>query len=362
MIILNKFCMRPFDFSLILVALAGACVIAAEPPAVSYFHDESTNRYVGVELKDFKKVLVTFRFAGGPGASSRWLGDGEKKDKEISFAQTVGEEQERGTSFVARGGESKLEVSFKPGQAMPQDAGINGVYRHISEEKRLSLVKKEFEAADDYLNSLYKSAAKSWVSEDKAIITDWRNQWPALRDRWMKLVYTPSVTPAAPSPKPALGGIGKPAEAQGLEKQADYWIAQVETTGLAINFLSQPNDKLISPGWDGEYEDGFGGHVSLKLQSSGKLRINLNFSRAGDAQTGEMGGEILPQNIKSEKDKELSATFINADPEVADSAQQTRVMIRRVGHYLYLTTENAGRYTSRGWFDGIYRWMPPPPN
>jgi hypothetical protein len=136
----------------------------------------------------------------------------------------------------------------------------------------------------------------------------------------------------------------------------------VETTGLAIGFMNQPNDKLISPGWDGDYDDGFGGHVSLKLQPSGKLRINVNFSRAGDAQTGEMGGEILAENMKPSKDKELSATFINNDPEITDATQQARIKIRRVGHYLFVETEKMERYAARGWFDGIYRWMPPPPN
>ncbi|CAN5908487.1 hypothetical protein BH11VER1_BH11VER1_36900 [soil metagenome] len=354
--------MRLLNFSLILFFVSGVCGIAAESLPSSHFYDESTNRYVTLDFSDFKKVKITFRFTGSPGASSRWFGDGEKKDKEISFAQTVGEEGERGTYFIAKGGESKLEIGFKPGQATPQDAGINGVYRHITEEKRLSLAKKEADAAVDYMNTLFKTAAKGWSSEDKPVIADWRNQWPALQNKWMKLTYLPPVKSAVTPPKPAIGGINKPGEVQGPEKQADYWIAMVETTGLAINFFNQQNDKLISPGWDGDYDDGFGGHVSLKLQSSGKLRINLNFSRAGDAQTGEMGGEILPENIKSAKDRELSATFINADAEVADAAQQARVTIRRVGHYLYVATEKIERYTARGWFDGIYRWMPPPPN
>lgn len=354
--------MQLLNCSLILISLTGACAIAAESLPASHFHDESTNRYITLDFKDFKKVMVTFRFTGGPGASSRWYGDGEKKDKEIIFAQIVGEEQERGTYFIAKGGESKLEISFKPGQATPQDAGINGVYRHITEEKRLSLAKKEFEAADDYLNTLFKTAAKSGSPEDKPVIAEWRNQWPSLRDKWMKLTYMPAVKAESTPPKPVIGAVNKPAEGNSSEKQADYWIALVETTGLAINFLSQPNDKLISAGWDGDYDDGFGGHVSLKLQQSGKLRINLSFSRAGDAQTGELGGEILPQNIKAAKDKELSATFINADPEITDIAQQARVTIRRVGHYLFVGTEKTERYASRGWFDGVYRWMPPPPN
>lgn len=355
--------MRFLNFSLLLFALIGAELVAAESPSASHFYDESSGRYLTLEFKDFKKVTVTLRFTGGPGASSRWYGDGEKKDKEILFAQTVGEEQERGAYFIAKGGESKLEIGFKSGQTTPQDAGINGVYRHISEEKRLALVKKEADVAEDYLNSLFKTAAKGWASEDKPVLVAWRNQWPALRDRWMKLAYIPLANPAAPpSSKPAVGGLPKPQDSNAPDKQADYWIALVETTGLAINFLNQQNDKLISPGWDGDYDDGFGGQVSLKLQSSGKLRINLNFSRAGDAQTGEIGGEIQSENIKTGKDKELTATFVNADPEITDAAQQARIMIRRVGHFLFVETEKTERYASRGWFDGIYRWMPPPPN
>ncbi len=353
--------MRFLNFTLTLFLLSNARVIALDAVPSAHFFDESTSRYVTLDFNDFMKVKITFRFTGSPGASSRWYGDGEKKEKEIIFAQTVGEEQERGTYFVANGGESKLVIGFKTGQATPQDAGINGVYRHITEEKRFSLAKKEFDAADDHLNTLFKSASKGWVSEDKPVLAEWRNRWPALRDRWMKLVYVPPV-PVAVTPKaPGTGG-NKAVESNSPEKQADHWIALVETTGLAINFFNQPYDKLISPGWDGDYDDGFGGHVSLKLQQSGKLRINLNFSRANEGQTGELGGEIQPQNMKSGKDKELSATFIHADPEVKEEAQQAKVKIRRLGHFLMVETEKTEGYASRGWFDGIYRWMPPPPN
>lgn len=353
--------MRFFGFTLFLVFISAFAAVAAEALPSAHFFDETTNRYVTLDFKDFKKVVITIRAAGSPGSSARWFGDGEKNDKEILFAQTVGAEQERGTYFIAKGGESKLEIGFKPGQKMPQDAGINGVYRHITEEKRFSLAKKEFETADDYLNALFKTTSKNWRSEDKPVIAEWRNRWPALRDKWMKIVYAPPAS-TVESPKPTVGGINKGAETNTPDRQADYWIALTETTGMAINYFNQPVDKLISPGWDGDYDDGFGGHVSLKLQQSGKLRINLSFSRANEGQTGEMGGEILSQNIKEGKDKELTATFINADPEVTEEAQKAVVRIRRVGHFLFVETEKAGRYAARGWFDGIYRWMPPAPN
>src|SRR5689334_1976759 len=141
----------------------------AAAPVVTHYFDETTNRQAIVTEGDFGKVTLVFRFVGGPGSFGRWYGDGNRKDAEITFTQTVGEDQERGTVFVAKATETKLEVAFKPKQRMPVDAGINGTFRHISEEKRMSLAKKESAAADEALVLALKTAPKTWLGEDRSV-------------------------------------------------------------------------------------------------------------------------------------------------------------------------------------------------
>lgn len=327
------------------------------PPSETHYFDEATQRHATVANGDFGKVTLVFRFIGTPGTSSRWMGDGTRKEKEITFAQTVGEDQERGTFFIAKGGESKLEVEFKPGQRTPQDAGINGTYRHITDEKRLSLAKKESALAEDALTLAFRTAPKSWPSEDKPVAAAWKSRWPDLRNRWMGLVFKPTAAPAPVSPKTGAKNGG----ANGQIESADYWIALSETTGMALGFLGQPLDKLIPPGWDGEYDDGFGGHASLRLGRDGILRFTLSCTRgSGEGQTGELIGRIPSTALKQEKNGDLTASYQHKDTELKPEEQQAAVTLRKTGHFLFVETQYAQRYCGRAWFDGIYRWGPVP--
>lgn len=331
--------------------------VAGLPRVIHYF-DEVASRHLTVTGADFGKVVIEIRFVGA-GSSSRWFGDGTQKDKEITFAQTVGEDQERGTFFVAKGGESKLEIGYKPGQRTPQDAGINGLYRHITDEKRLSLARKESGVSDDMLGQILKAAPKSWPSEDKPVAGEWKNRWPDLLQRWMGLIFKPAAPAPAAKPLPGVGV--KADDASSPEKQADYWIARTETTNMAIGFLSVPLDKLIPPGWDGEYDDGFGGHVSLRLGRDGILRFSLTCTRgSGDGQTGELTGRIPVSALKKEKNGDFIAGYKHHDAELKPEEQQATVSLRKTGHFLFVETQYAERYRGRAWFDGIYRWGPVP--
>ena len=140
--------------------LAGSCM--AEPAPVSHFYDEAGQRYLTLRSTSTSGVEVGIRWAADPGSTAAWMGQGTRKDNQVVFAALVDEGQDRGSYFIAKGGESKMEISFRPGQKMPQDPGILGIYRRVSDEKRLQLARKEFQAADDRLNAALKTASRMW--------------------------------------------------------------------------------------------------------------------------------------------------------------------------------------------------------
>jgi hypothetical protein len=346
-----------------MVSLSGSALAA--PPATTHYFDEATNRQAVVTEADFGKLTVVIRFVGGPGSFSRWYGEGTRKDNEISFSQTVGEGQERGTEFVAKASETKLEIAFKPKQRMPVDAGINGTYRNISEEKRLSIAKKEAGAADDALAQALKTVPRTWMSEDRSMAGEWKARWPDLRSRWMSLVIKPAPPPAAsPAAKSLPGGApafgSKSTQSATPPPTADSWTALAETTGMGLAFMSQPLDKVV-PGTDGEYDDGFGGHVSLRQGTDGFLRFTLTCNRGiGEGQAGELYGRAPAEQVVKDKNGGFTASYTHKDAELKPEDQQATVKLRKAGHFLVVETQYAARYCGRAWFDGIYRWSPVP--
>ncbi|OAI55720.1 hypothetical protein AYO49_05210 [Verrucomicrobiaceae bacterium SCGC AG-212-N21] len=349
----------------LLLSLAICDSAHAAAPAVTYYFDDTSGRHAKVTENDFGKVSVEFRMTA-PGASVRWSGEGTRKDKELTFSPIVGEDQERGTVFLGKASESRLEVGYKPGQKMPVDNGINGEYRRISEDKRLSLAKKEAGVADEALAQALKTTPRNWPSESRSAAADWKGRWPDLRSRWLALVYKPTApapTPsAAPAPTKTAPPFGtKAAEPVAGAPTADYWVAHVETTANGIGFINTPLDKTVPPNWDGEYDDGFGGHVSLRLGADGDLRVNLTCSRgAGEGQTGELFLKISKAGLGKEKSGELTASHTHKDPELKPEDKQAVIKLRKTGHFVTVETQNAQRYCGRAWFDGIYRWGPIP--
>lgn len=336
----------------------------AAGPTITHYFDEASSRHATLTEGDFGKITIVFRFTGGPGSYGRWYGNGTRKEKVITFAQTVGEDQERGTSFIAKASESKLEVAFEPGQRMPVDAGINGTFRHITEEKRLSMAKKETGLAEDALAQALKTVPRTWPNEDRPVAPEWKARWPDLRNRWMDLVYKAPSPPTSPGAKSAPGKalpLGAKAETAGAPvPTADYWTALAETNGMGLAFINQPLDKLI-PNWDGEYDDGFGGHVSLRLGTDGFLRFTLSCTRgSGDGQTGELIGRIPASAVTKEKNGDLNANYTHKDAALKPEDQQATVKLRKQGHFLTVETQYAERYYGRAWFNGIYRWSPVP--
>ena len=343
-------------FLLILLATASS---HAAPPAVTHYFDEATNRYAIVKDADFGKLTIDFRYGGNPNAY--WMGEGTRKEKDIAFSQIVGEDQERGTMFVGKASESKLEVEFKPGQRMPVDAGINGSFRHITDEKRLSLAKKETAAAEDALALALKTAPKMWPGIDRSWASEWKNRWPALRDRWMGLVVPPPPPPAKPATNPPPGAAPKGAEPGTPAPTPEYWLALTGTISAGTGFINTPLDKTMPAEWDGEYDDGFGGHISLRVAPDKGLRAQLNCTRGtGDGHVADMFAKIPAAGITKEKNGDLTATYTHRDTDLKPEEPQAIIKLRKVGHFLLLETQHTQRYTNRAWFDGIYRWSPVP--
>ena len=345
---------QPLQIAVMALFLFAACGRGAE--TVAHYYDEESMRFLTLRNTSATGVEVILRPASEPGSTGIWTGQGNRKDNVVTFAAVVEEGQDRGTYFIAKGGESKMEVLFKPGQKMPQDVGILGIYRRVSDEKRLQLARKEFQAADERLHAALKEAAHNWSGADKAVPADWKARWPGLLGRWMKIAYQPpeqpkQVKPAQPFPA------GK--DAATPEKDAQYWLKLAQSTAMAYGFIQQP-PVLMSSSWDGEYDDGFGGHVSLRRAKDGKLRVNLTCTRVNENQGADLAGQISPDSVKTKNDESTaSAVFIEGD--VPDDAKEISITLKRKGGFLWLETKRkATPPGSLSWFDGIYRWSPMP--
>lgn len=326
----------------------GMAATVSASDTTDYF-DESTHRHLTLGKGEFGTTRVTVRFAGDPGSAGQWIGQGSRKDKDLTFARIVGEGEDPGTSFNAKISESKVDIAFKPDQKAPQDAGINGSYRRVSESKLLQLVKKEFQAADDRLQASLKAATKTWDRRDRAALDLWKNHWPAVRQRWINLGI-PKTTPSNPTAE----------KAAAADKTAKDWLQVAQATARGYYFIETLPDPKTGVDWDGEYDDLGGGHASLRLGKDGKLRISLANSRLEGDEAATIEATATPEQISKGKNGELVAAFDLKDPELKEPNKPLQVRLTKIGRYLHIETENAARYSGRGWFDGIYRGSPVP--
>ncbi|MCB1276881.1 MAG: hypothetical protein KDL09_09900 [Prosthecobacter sp.] len=334
--------------------LAGSCM--AEPAPVSHFYDEAGQRYLTLRSTSTSGVEVGIRWAADPGSTAAWMGQGTRKDNQVVFAALVDEGQDRGSYFIAKGGESKMEISFRPGQKMPQDPGILGIYRRVSDEKRLQLARKEFQAADDRLNAALKTASRMWPGADKPVAADWKTGWPALLSRWMKIAYQAPEPVKVKSNQPFASDKGDALP----EKDVQYWLKLAQATALAYSFAQQAPGLGSAGAWDGEYDDGFGGHVSIRRAKDGRLRVNLSCTRVNENQGADLSGQISPDAVKS-KNGESTAEAVFVEAEVPEDAKDITVSLKRAGGFLWVETKRkATPVGSLSWLDGIYRWSPVP--
>ncbi|WP_395742671.1 hypothetical protein [Prosthecobacter sp.] len=347
-------CPQPFRAIVLAFVLATAWGRGAE--TVVHYYDEEGMRYLTLRNTSATGVEVLLRNASEPGSTGIWTGQGNRKDNVVTFAAAVDEGQDRGSYFIAKGGESKMEVLFKPGQKMPQDVGILGIYRRVSDDKRLQLARKEFQAAEGRLNAALKEAPHLWAGPDKTVPGEWKARWPWLLGRWMKIAYQPpepkQVKPAQPFSS------GK--ETISPEKDAQYWLKLAQVTAVAYAFVLQAPDPKSMGAWDGEYDDGFGGHVSIRRAKDGKLRVNLSCTRVNENQGSDLAGQIPAESVKTKNDESTAgAVFIEGD--VPDDAKEISITLKRKGGFLWVETKRkVAPPGALSWHDGIYRWSPVP--
>ncbi len=347
--------LQPFQISVLAFVLLVVCGRSAETLTTAHYYDEESKRFLTLRQTSATGMEVIIRYASEPGSTGMWTGQGNRKDNLTTFAAQVEEGQDRGSYFIAKGGESKMEVLFKPGQKMPQDPGILGIYRRVSDEKRLQLARKESQAADERLNVALKEASHSWSGADKLVPADWKARWPALLGRWMKIAYQPpepaKVKPAQPFPAVK--------DAPASEKDVQYWLKLAQATAAAFGFIQQPA-VLKSSSWDGEYDDGFGGHVSIRRAKDGKLRVNMNCTRVNENQGADLVGQIPAEAVKTQND-ELIAAAVFTETDVPENAKEVSITLKRKGGFLWVETKRkATPPGSFAWFDGIYRWSEMP--
>jgi len=326
--------------------------VQAADPSVLRFYDETNMRHLSLSSEGLGSTTVTVRAASDPGNAGTWVGNGDRNDKSLLFSRIVGEGEDRGTVFLAEISESKVKIDYKPGQREPIDAGINGEYRRTSETKFLQLTKKEFQAANDRLIESLKLATKSWQTSDRPALMLWKAQWPDLRERWMNAAIEKPTLPVDPKVKTA--------QPTPTDKPAQYWIYLAQATAQAFYFVSALPDPKTGLGWDGEYDDLGGGHVSLRLSKDGKLRVSISSQRINEAEAGTLDATAPADKVMKDKNGDLSAEFTVIDPEITDPSKLPRIRLKKIGRYLQVETEQAQRSAGRGWFDGIYRGSPVP--
>lgn len=319
----------------------------AAPPVLleGHFYDEAGQRHLTLSRGGFGSMKISVRFAWDPGSEARWEGQGRAGVKEIQFAQVVAEDQSPGTYFTASISESKAVIAFKPGQREPQDMGINGTYRRLSEAKQLQTARKEHQAAEERLSTALKNASRSWPQKERPALSAWKEQWPAMSQRWLALSH------------PLPGN----AEAQAAARTtAAWWLAQAQASARGYHFIEAQADARAGPGWEGEYDDFGGGHASLSLSKTGALRITLSYFRFSEAFTSEVTASAPPEAQKASPDGTLTAEFLI--PRIPDSPadQPDKLRLTKHGRYLKVETEPARHpQPGKGWFDGIYRATAP---
>jgi hypothetical protein len=279
------------------VSLGESAPAAESDEAIHHYHDEESGRIVRLDETDPAKVQVQVRFPGDPGFFSLWQGEGAKEGNEVIFSRIIGEDEAPGARYFAKGG-GRLEIGFAPDQTEPADEGFIGEYRRLSEDKRLSLAQKELKIAENALSK----AQRAWGTSQDPNVKEWNLRWPVLRDRWIHRGQIP--TEAAPPP---------------TAPTADEVFALIETTGQAIAFFQQPPPEGVMPiDGSGNYDDGFGGGVTLRARDDGSYRIGFGWQRGDlEAMGSDFSLDLPAAEIKRVRGSDdWTVDYLHPDPEV----------------------------------------------
>ena len=344
-------------------ALASLTLMAADAVPEGKYYDDKGMRYLTLAKGGFDSTRLTVRMAAEPGSNAVWTGLGQKKDRYLVFAQEVEEGADRGTFFLANVSESKVDIIFKPGQQKAQDPGILGTYHRATDQKMQGLARKESQAAATKLQTDLRDAQKKWASADHTALTVWKEQWPMMRDRWMELSTGPKK-PGAAKPGAAKPAVTTPPPASTAgapgDKPAEYWFKLAQANMFGYVFVGTLPDPKTGTGWDGEYDDFAGGHVSITTMRDGGLHVTLTLARDDGNQTGTIDTLVKASDVVKDKNGNLSASYTTTDPEVKDPAGQAKIQLTKLGHYLHVEAQQTQHFSARAWFDGIYRGGPVP--
>ena len=131
---------------------------------------------------------------------------------------------------------------------------------------------------------------------------------------------------------------------------------------MALSFANQPLPEAVIPeDGSGDYDDGFGGRVSLRPQGDGTFRLGFGWQRGDlEAMGSDLSLDIPAEKVVKERDGNWSATFPYQDPNLAPGDLPAQFRVQKTGRFLLVMTENATRYTGKAWIDGVYRWGPIP--
>ena len=266
--------------------------------------------------------------------------------------------EEKGLEYLASISQSKVTVKINAVKGKPQEGELVGVYHRVSDEKITAFARKDSEASDKKMDEALKLAAKNAAVVDKPALAEWKRRWPDLRIKLSSRKVKPDLNAMNPAviAKAQLGQ-SKPAHA---EKTTAHWMALAEASAAGMAFIGQKLPSGVAAGWDGEYDDGFGGSLTLKLQKSGELEFSFRCTREADSEEGYYAGKC-PANLVKEIDggKEATAEFNDKNEEVKDSAQKTHVQFQRLGRAVLVEIEYPRSFMNRAWVDGIYVKRPP---
>lgn len=307
---------------------------------ITHYFDEDTYRHLMIDRSEDPTVMVEIRFAADPGYSHRWQGKGTSENREIRFTRILGEEEEKGAEFTASVSASRAQIDFSPEQIEPGDEGLNGEYRRISDEKRLSLVKRELKSAEESLSI----ALRKLGGPKEPGLDEWKRRWIELRTRVAALRALP--------------------DGAKHEDLPEYWITLIEITGAARSYAEQPFPEVAIPeNGAGNYDDGFGGGVALRARDDGSYRLSFSWQRGElEAMGSDLSVEIPATKVEKSADGSWSATFTHDDPGAGAAPGDERPLfrVRKAGRFLIIDVEHAGRHTGKAWIDGVYRWGPIP--
>jgi len=312
---------------------------------VTHWYDEVGQRHLMMsEDKVLRRVDFSFRWAADPGALPGWTGDGVRRGDKIIFAISVADENaDREPFFIASPKESRIEIAFRSDKPDQPDPGIRGTFQRLTNEKRLQFAKKEFQAAEERLVLAWQSAIRDGRHDDKSLVSDWKAKWPQLRQRWVALSYEP------PGVKP--------------EEDAGFWIRLAQATSFARAFNEQRVDMKNTGGWAGDYNDGFGGSITIRERKEGALRITLTCTRGldGNELNGtDLAGDIPSSAVKKKGELRTLETVLDMPGEEGAPKKQLRVKLQRRSGALWVETTYLQPTNRKGWLDGIYRWAPVP--